>query len=105
MSGRGRGARGLGGGGAARHRRQPEGIARIRVPVIRRLAQRGGVKRIAAEIYEEARVFIKVFLQRILKDTITYTNQSGRKTVMPMDVVLALKRRNRRIYGYASEQY
>jgi histone H4 len=35
-------------------------------PAIRRLARRGGVKRISALIYDEARIVLKTFLERIL---------------------------------------
>ena len=56
MSGRGKGGKGLGKGGAKRHRKVlRDNIQGITKPAIRRLARRGGVKRISGLIYEEIR--------------------------------------------------
>ena len=78
MSGRGKGGKGLGKGGAKRHRKilrdNIQGITKpaIRMSPIRRtracsyyvlvgrLARRGGVKRISGLIYEETRGVLKV---------------------------------------------
>ena len=63
MSGRGKGGKGLGKGGAKRHRKiLRDNIQGITKPAIRRLARRGGVKRISGLIYEETRGVLKVFL-------------------------------------------
>jgi hypothetical protein len=52
MSGRGKGGKGLGKGGAKRHRKVlRDNIQGITKPAIRRLARRGGVKRISGLIY------------------------------------------------------
>ena len=54
MTGRGKGGKGLGKGGAKRHRKVlRDNIQGITKPAIRRLARRGGVKRISAPIYED----------------------------------------------------
>ncbi|XP_039765282.1 histone H4-like [Pararge aegeria] len=54
MTGRGKGGKGLGKGGAKRHRKVlRDNIQGITKPAIRRLARRGGVKRISGLIYEE----------------------------------------------------
>ena len=82
MSGRGKGGKGLGKGGAKRFRKAAKGnISGITKPAIRRLARRGGVKRISGKIYEESREVIKTFLQNVVKDAVTYTEYSRRKTV------------------------
>ena len=61
MSGRGKGGKGLGKGGAKRHREVlRDNIQGITKPAIRRLARRGGVKRISGLIYEETRGVLKV---------------------------------------------
>ena len=61
MSGRGKGGKGLGKGGAKRHRKVlRDNIQGITKPAIRRLARRGGVKRISGRIYEETRGVLKV---------------------------------------------
>ena len=64
MSGRGKGGKGLGKGGAKRHRKVlRDNIQGITKPAIRRLARRGGVKRISGLIYEETRGVLKVLLK------------------------------------------
>jgi histone H4 len=98
MSGRGKGGKGLGKGGAKRHRKVlRDNIQGITKPAIRRLARRGGVKR----IYEETRGVLKVFLENVVRDAVTYTEHARRKTVTAMDVVYAaLKRQGRTLYGF-----
>ena len=61
-------------------------------PAIRRLARRGGVKRISALIYEESRIVLKTFLEHVIKDSVTYCEHAKRKTVTALDVVYALKK-------------
>ena len=135
MSGRGKGGKGLGKGGAKRHRKvlrdnimgitvrrppratahTPErprarrrhrhlavpALARLpQKPAIRRLARRGGVKRISGLIYEETRGVLKVFLENVVRDAVTYTEHARRKTVTALDVVYALKRQGRTLYGF-----
>ena len=153
MSGRGKGGKGLGKGGAKRHRkvlrdniqgitvsagqrgllpassppraRRPPLVAaaarrharaplprrpaappapararRSQKPAIRRLARRGGVKRISGLIYEETRGVLKVFLENVVRDAVTYTEHARRKTVTALDVVYALKRQGRTLYGF-----
>ena len=70
----------------------------ITKPAIRRLARRGGVKRISGLIYEESRGVLKSFLETVLRDAITYTEHAKRKTVSAFDVVYALKRQGRTLY-------
>ena len=101
MSGRGKGGKGLGKGGAKRHRKVlRDNIQGITKPAIRRLARRGGVKRISGLIYEEVRGVLKVFLENIIRDAVTYTEHGRRKTVTAFDVVYALKRNGRVLYGF-----
>ncbi|PRQ33973.1 putative transcription factor Hap3/NF-YB family [Rosa chinensis] len=131
MSGRGKGGKGLGKGGAKRHRKvlrdniqgitkpairrlaRRGGVKRISAlkvlrdniqgitkPAIRRLARRGGVKRISGLIYEETRGVLKIFLENVIRDAVTYTEHARRKTVTAMDVVYALKRQGRTLYGF-----
>ena len=77
-----------------------DNIQGITKPAIRRLARRGGVKRISGLIYEEVRGVLKVFLENVLRDAVTYTEHRRNKTVTAMDVVYALKRQGRTIYGF-----
>ncbi|CAF9928778.1 MAG: Histone H4 [Alectoria fallacina] len=98
---RGKGGKGLGKGGAKRHRKiLRDNIQGITKPAIRRLARRGGVKRISAMIYEETRGVLKTFLEGVIRDAVTYTEHAKRKTVTSLDVVYALKRQGRTLYGF-----
>ncbi|KAG8922519.1 Histone H4, partial [Tulasnella sp. 408] len=107
MTGRGKGGKGLGKGGAKRHRKiLRDNIQGITKPAIRRLARRGGVKRISGLIYEasilsgmETRGVLKIFLENVIRDSVTYTEHAKRKTVTALDVVYALKRSGRSLYG------
>ena len=67
---------------------------------IRRLARRGGVKRISGLVYEETRAILKVFLERILRDAVTYMEHGNRKIITALDVVFALMRHGRTLYGF-----
>jgi len=101
MTGRGKGCKGLEKSGAKRHRKVlRDNIQGITKPAIRRLARRGGVKRISGLIYEERRGVLKVFLENVDRDAVTYTEHAKRKTVTAMDVVYALKRQGRTLYGF-----
>ena len=72
MTGRGKGGKGLGKGGAKRHRKVlRDNIQGITKPAIRRLARRGGVKRISGLIYEETRGVLKVFLENVIRDAVS----------------------------------
>merc|ERR1711862_295087 len=91
----------VGKGGANRYKKVlRDNIQGITKPAIRRLARRGGVKRISDLIYEETRGVLKQFLENVLRDLITYTEHARRKTVTSMDVVYALKRQGRTLYGF-----
>lgn len=87
---------------ARRNRRnmRSNNIEGITKPAIRRLARRGGVKRLSGLIYDEVREVLKAFLENIIRDAVTYTEHARRKTVTAMDVVYALKRQGRTLYGF-----
>jgi len=88
--------------------------------ILGRLARRGGVKRISGLIYEETRGVLKIFLENVIRDSVTYTEHSKRKTVTALDVVYgasalvkydpdihmtvyaALKRSGKTLYGFGA---
>ena len=72
----------------------------ITKPAIRRLARRGGVKRISGMIYEESRGVLKSFLESVVGDSVTFCEHAKRKTVTALDVVHALKRQGKTLYGF-----
>jgi histone H4 len=101
MSGRGKGRKGFGKGGAMRHRRVlRDNLNGISKADIRRMARRGGVKRISSLTYPEIRGCLKIFLENVIRDATTYTDHAHRKTVTAMDVVYALKSKGKTIYGF-----
>jgi histone H4 len=69
-------------------------------PSIRRLARRGGVKRISGLIYVETNAVLKLFLQCIVQDALVYAEHARRKTITTMDIVMALKHQGRVLYGF-----
>ncbi len=78
-----------------------DNIRGITKPAVRRLARRGGVKRISGIMYEEVRGILKSFVEGVVRDAVTYTEHGKRTTVSAVDVVHALKKRGRMLYGYA----
>ena len=46
---------------------------------------------------------LKGFLTSVIRDAITYTEHAKRKTVTAMDVVYALKRQGRTLYGFGGQ--
>jgi len=109
MVGQGKGGKGIGGKGAGKvgakrraGRSQRASIEGITKPAIRRLARRGGVKRISTFIYDDTRAVLKGFLENVVRDATTYTEHAKRKTVTAMDVVYALKRQGRTLYGFGA---
>lgn len=67
---------------------------------LRRLARRGGVKRISDNSYNAVREFCDSMLVRVTRDSIIYAEAAKRKTVTAMDVVYALKKNGKSLYGY-----
>ena len=109
MVGQGKGGKGIGGKGTGKvgakrraGRSQRASIEGITKPAIRRLARRGGVKRISTFIYDDTRAVLKSFLENVVRDATTYTEHAKRKTVTAMDVVYALKRQGRTLYGFGA---
>ncbi|XP_074839905.1 histone H4 type VIII-like [Carettochelys insculpta] len=92
MSGCGNEGKRLGKGGA-KHQQKVfcDNIQGITELAIRHLAHCGGVKCISGLIYEETQGILKVFLENIICDAVTYTEHAKRKTVTAMDVVYPLK--------------
>ena len=81
-----------------------DNIRVITKPAIRRLARRGGIKRLSGQVYEESREVLKVFLENVNRDSVTYTEHVKRKTVTIIDVVYVLKRQGRTLYGFESKR-
>lgn len=78
---------------------QKEIMKNLSKAAIRRMARRGGCKRISHRIPEEAREAAGSFLQKVLTESLTYTQHKKRSTVTAKDVVYALRRQGKPIYG------
>ncbi|KAG6299474.1 Histone H4 [Claviceps aff. purpurea] len=92
-------------GRAKRHRKiLRDTVQGITKPAIRRLARRGGVKRISANIYPETRTALKERLEAILRLCVMYVEYRQAKTVTVHDVVCALRRFGKPIYGFEYDQ-
>ena len=68
---------------------------------IRRLARRGGVKRISGLLYDEVRGVLASFVEKVVHGATAYAEHAKRKTVTALDVVQSLKREGKLLYGYA----
>jgi histone H4 len=85
-----------------RHSKQgknKKALDRVTKPVIRRLARRGGVRRISNQIYEEVRLVIEKYLDKVVADSVIYTEHARRKTIQSCDVKRALSKNGRTLYG------
>ncbi|OAQ97876.1 hypothetical protein LLEC1_04541 [Akanthomyces lecanii] len=73
--------------GARRSRKiVKDAVSGVTRPAIRRLARRGGVKRMSAAIYEVARKVMRDHLTEILKICCIYVDHRKTKTVTTQDV-------------------
>lgn len=86
--------------GTFRSKRRRTLLEQVSKGDIRRLARRGGVKRLSALIYHEMRLMLEAYLDRLVKDSVLHCEYSNRKTVQVEDVVRALKSRGERLYGF-----
>ncbi|CZT25680.1 related to Histone H4.2 [Ramularia collo-cygni] len=95
------GGKGLGHKTLRRHRKIiRDNILGVTKGDIRRLARRGGVKRISGGIYGDIRTVLRQRLEVLLKDITAVVEVSGRKTVCCSDVVFVLNRLGTPIYGF-----
>ena len=66
-------------------------IQGISYPTICRLARRGGVERVSRLIYEETWGVLKVFLENVIRDSVTYTEMGFRMTISAVDIAYGIK--------------
>ena len=77
-----------------------DSIQGVTNPAIRRIARRGGVKRMSGLVYDATRVTIKNWLTDVIGGAVLYSDHAHRKTVTTMDVIYALKCNGLTMYGY-----
>ena len=68
---------------------------------IRRLARRGGGKRVAKASYEEVRKALSQFVELVMKNAATVLELKKTKTVSTADVLYALKTTGHALYAVA----
>jgi histone H3/H4 len=67
----------------------------------RRLARRGGIKRISAMIYDDIRAVLKKRLELLLAQIVALVEHTGRKTVSVTDVIYTLNQvRTHNLYSF-----
>ena len=71
---------------------------------IRRLARKGGIKRISGTVHKCTQHALEEFLHNIVTDAIYYTEYGRRKTVSTKDVLQSLKRNGHTMYGYGPSE-
>ncbi|MCJ1346719.1 hypothetical protein MMC31_004937 [Peltigera leucophlebia] len=89
----GPGGQGMGKGGMKRHRKVAKDSVRgVTKGDIRRLARRGGVKRISAGVYDEVRAAMEDRLRLILKDCVIFLEHAKRKSKLARSVCFEVKK-------------
>ncbi|KAJ7176223.1 histone H4 [Mycena crocata] len=94
--------RGISKGGRFRHcrRLRPVSLDGVTKPALRRLARRGGVKRALNPMYPDVRSAVKRYLEGLVRDTVLHTESRWSSTVSSADVVHAMRRSGKSLYGY-----
>ena len=83
-----------------RYRKKRNQHPNISTAGLRRMARRGGVKRIGTHVYPEIRNIMREFIETTIQDALRFTQHGNRKTVMAADIIYALKLRGRTLYGF-----
>ena len=101
----GKGGKGLGKGLAKRHGTPKRSLgdlfgSALSKPSVKRLARRGGIKRISGLIQSESHNCLNGFLETVLHRALIYTEHRRAKTLTPLDVVYALKGAGVSLYGF-----
>lgn len=100
MSGRGKGGKGLGKGAAKRHRRTTPKQFELGKPAIKRLARKGGAKRVAKDCYPLVCTRSYIFLERLIRCAIEYCLVAKRKTLTVNDCMNGVKKMGVKMMGY-----
>ena len=68
---------------------------------LKRLARRGGVKRIGGTVYETTRDILRIFVEQVVRCATIFAEYSRRRTITLSDIIYALKRTNGTVlYGF-----
>lgn len=67
---------------------------------MRRVARKGGVKRMTHSVLPEMQAVLHSFVKSLITDVIFYAESAKRSTVVASDVIHALRKRGKHLYGY-----
>jgi histone H4 len=67
-----------------------DNIQGITKPSIKRLARKGGVKRLSGLCYEEIRYIVKKIIEQIIRSALIKTEHDRRKTVSTADIAFGI---------------
>lgn len=68
---------------------------------IKRLARRGGLKKISKPVVEKVRMILKIFLENVIRDVLVYvTKEKERRSVTERDVMLAISEQADFLYDF-----
>eukprot|EP00754_Rhynchopus_humris_P006298 Rhum_TRINITY_DN13061_c0_g1::Rhum_TRINITY_DN13061_c0_g1_i1::g.56555::m.56555/K11254/H4; histone H4 len=105
MAGRGKGktskSKETKGAGGKRHSKAAAKGRGITKGSIRRIARRGGCRRLSQGVYDEARAILRSFLDGVMADTCALLELTGRRTVRAADVLYSLKKAGKTLYAVA----
>ena len=77
-----------------------DNILGVSKKAIRRMARRGGVKRMSGSVYDGTREEIMKFLRIILHDAVVMCECAKLKTITHNHILAALKRHNQTLLGF-----
>merc|ERR1712100_13758 len=60
----------------------------------------GSIRRLARPVYGEVRDVLRRFVDGVVRDATAYTEHAKHKTVSVQDIIAALRKRGRAIYGF-----
>lgn len=72
---------------------------------IKRLARRGGVKRMSGQVYDEINGVLRDFLGNVVQKAVIFSQHAHRMHVVLGDVIMALKSQGITLYGYDQALY
>jgi histone H3/H4 len=81
----------VGYGGVKHKKILKDNIQGITNGAIQRLANKGGIKSLSALSYEEVRGYLKNYMEKVIRNAITFTEHDRRRSVMEKDVRNSLK--------------
>jgi len=73
------------------------------MPAIKRMARRGGAKRISKNVLEESNLEIRKLLTAVVENVMVYMVDAKRKTILPEDVMDAAQRHYKSVIGFKRE--